>query len=285
MYSGSDDLEEREEHAEQDRNKEVEMQGEGQAVDAAELSERQDANSISHSSSVYVSCVSEVDALEPHPHQGQVGHNSQSAGAQREELETSAASNRTLTMEHAQSYEVTHNHTEVENGLTGQVPHLATPNSTPKFNNLLDKCNAEESDIVKPKPRVISHPNPSLPQQGTHSILRQPPGLAVSQHTRTRADTISSIDMPLDGDMQQQLTTSPELSPSPLGEMAEDPGPLQSFLFPVSNSPMDIICMLSRLASFTGELLTVLTPKIRKTNYVHNNKVRCNLPRTSPCLE
>ena len=36
-----------------------------------------------------------------------------------------------------------------------------------------------------------------------------------------------------------------------------------SFLFPVSNSPMDIVTMLTRLACFTSTLLDTLTPKLR----------------------
>lgn len=42
-------------------------------------------------------------------------------------------------------------------------------------------------------------------------------------------------------------------------------GPHQAFLFPVSNSPMDIVTMLVRLASFTGTLLGVLIPKLKST--------------------
>lgn len=292
MYSGSDEMEEREELGEgqevgqEDRQEEVEHvegkkeeveEGEEQEdkegkVEAVDGAQRQDPISISHSSSVYASCVSEMDALEPHSHLGQ------SAGIVRGELETSTTSNRTLTTEHAQ-----YRHTEVENGLTGQLQaprpvkhvhiHATNPSSPQKFNNLLDKCNAEESDIVKPKPRLSTNPNPPLPQQRIFPAHHQPPGITVAdpQAKVTRPEAVSSTDITLGGDMHQQQTTSPELSPSPLGELPEDPGPLQSFLFPVSNSPMDIICMLSRLASFTGELLAVLTPKIRKTNY---NKVR-----------
>ena len=36
-----------------------------------------------------------------------------------------------------------------------------------------------------------------------------------------------------------------------------------SYLFPVSNSPLDVITMLTRLACFTGMLLNTLTPKLR----------------------
>ena len=36
-----------------------------------------------------------------------------------------------------------------------------------------------------------------------------------------------------------------------------------SYLFPISNSPMDIVTMLTRLACFTSTLLNTLTPKLR----------------------
>ena len=42
---------------------------------------------------------------------------------------------------------------------------------------------------------------------------------------------------------------------------------VRSYLFPVSNSPLDIITMLTRAASFTGVLLNILTPKLRQNVY------------------
>ena len=44
-------------------------------------------------------------------------------------------------------------------------------------------------------------------------------------------------------------------------------GAHQTFLFPVSNSPMDIVTMLMRLASFTGTVLTVLIPKVKSNTF------------------
>ncbi len=40
------------------------------------------------------------------------------------------------------------------------------------------------------------------------------------------------------------------------------------FLFPVSNSPVDIVTMLTRLASFTGVILQVLTPKLKRNVFL-----------------
>lgn len=50
--------------------------------------------------------------------------------------------------------------------------------------------------------------------------------------------------------------------------------PHQAFLFPVSNSPMDVVTMLVRLASFTGTLLGVLIPKLKSTTFTVD-KVGC----------
>lgn len=263
--------------------------GEEQTKEALDASrrEKRDGISASHSSSIYISCVSEVDALGTQSYQTSAGHTPQppvvtAAGlgpALGEDLE---ASNRTLTTEHAQTAYGGSNG-EVENGQTGQLPVAVGQDTSPqKFNNLLDKCDAEESDIVRPKPRVAS----SSSSNNYHAISQPheaPP--PPHQWPKTRTDTVSSTDLTAgrgEGRPHAPIaaatatTTSPSLSPSPLGDMPEDPGPLQSFLFPVSNSPMDVICMLSRLAAFTGELLAVLTPKIRKTHY-NNSKVTCAL--------
>ncbi len=40
----------------------------------------------------------------------------------------------------------------------------------------------------------------------------------------------------------------------------------QSYLFPVSNSPVDLITMLTRLASFTGTIINVLTPRLPRSS-------------------
>lgn len=41
----------------------------------------------------------------------------------------------------------------------------------------------------------------------------------------------------------------------------------RTFLFPVSNSPMDIVTMLVRLATFSGSLLSVLIPKVKSSTF------------------
>ena len=78
----------------------------------------------------------------------------------------------------------------------------------------------------------------------------------------------------LSKDLYQTMSSSRMPTTSPVERFRDDPR--SSFLFPVSNSPMDVVTMLSRLASFTGKLLKVLTPKIRKTALPRNNKVTFN---------
>lgn len=51
-----------------------------------------------------------------------------------------------------------------------------------------------------------------------------------------------------------------------------------SYLFPISNSPMDIVTMLTRLACFTSTLLNTLTPKLR-----HGAVLGLDEPRVSHC--
>lgn len=333
MYSGSDDeqgeglereVEQGEGHKEREveQGEELEGEGKGQEKMSDLTTDTQHTISVSNgSSSIYTSCVSEVDKAEPGPGSHTLSPTvppKQPQSNQKEQLE---ASSKTLTSNQPSQPHTAPSHpTEVENGLTGQLqapprpqapappPSLgddgpASPTRRTKFNNLLDKCDAEESDIVKPKPR-FGQP-PTSPQAGTgarvgggdypshHRHHAHPPGLyegeGMDQHPRgdmtSLTDTVLT-HVPLSGGertathhhpqhhQHPHTTTSPEMSPSPLGEIREDPGPLQRFLFPISSSPVDLITMLSRLASFTAELLTVLTPKIRKTNFARNSKVK-----------
>lgn len=242
-------------------------------------------------------------------------------------LETSTASDRTLVAEDSRTSNASH---EVENGLTGQLVQAdatgngAVPNNggsvsqssslaSPKFNNLLDKCNSEESDVVRPKPQVIQAPSAIRPHLGSKQnsedsdvvrpkpqvihapsamrphlgnkqnskdsdVVRPKPQVihapsVVKPHPTTTAKSWHDDHTHLADNTSTATSTlsvkspsSPEITPSPSeGYREGGGGVIQSYLFPVSNSPMDIVTMLSRLASFTGELLRVLTPKISKT--------------------
>lgn len=42
--------------------------------------------------------------------------------------------------------------------------------------------------------------------------------------------------------------------------------PFQSYFFPVSNSPVDMVTMLTRLACFTGSIVSVLTPRLPRSS-------------------
>lgn len=154
-----------------------------------------------------------------------------------------------------------------ENGRTGQLHPPPPPSTAAKFNNLLDSCNADDSDTVKPKPRAPPQPKLATVYQAADDVPRReddPPSPSITP-TSSPGDGSPTKDnyyrrhhghSPLNG-----------MSPSPLGMFPGGEEQLQSYLFPISNSPMDLVTMLSRLASFTGELLLVLTPKIRKTSF------------------
>ncbi len=186
-----------------------------------------------------------------------------------------------------------------ENGTTGQVlpmasivggdatPSDATPfftNSCTKFNNLLDKCSADDSDIVRPKPRVAhasdSDLKPKVIQASTSGGIKwnnsQTYHGDISSSQQTSHDEgYDNLPKPEAYLGDHQTISSPEVSPSPNEEVfKEKPAPLtESFLFPVSNSPIDIVTMLSRLALFTGELLNILTPKLRESSIIMTDKV------------
>ena len=74
----------------------------------------------------------------------------------------------------------------------------------------------------------------------------------------------ASVDIHSDDD--DGITPVPKVSCSEEG--------VQNFLFPVSNSPIDIVTMLTRLACFTGSILNVLTPKLQRNAFQADDKVR-----------
>ncbi len=50
----------------------------------------------------------------------------------------------------------------------------------------------------------------------------------------------------------------------------------QNYFFPVSNSPVDIVTMLTRLACFTGSILNVLTPRLPRSSLRTSSNVSSN---------
>jgi hypothetical protein len=158
---------------------------------------------------------------------------------------------------------------------TSQAP--PRPPDPLKFNNLLDKCDAaSDSDVVKPKPRPVVQP--AFPEPSQFISPGVPPADHVQQGVSQVTTTTTSVPIstsPVKLESLREDTSSPEVSLSPQDGMNDKLGPLQPFLFPVSNSPVDLMTMLSRLAAFTGELLTVLTPTIKSSLTRGNGKVRC----------
>ena len=246
----------------------------------------------------------------------------------------------------------------VANGMLGEMPRLGSslPSGistaeeasvmTHKFNNLLDKCGAEDSAKVKSKlddsvangstsvehtskkhlelnDEVRSKPDPvsgaaileypggrdraesNLSDEFNRSPLAQrtswkekvSTGEAhlpdTSQEVSTDIQDLSTLSTSAhitDETLVHQSSTSGAASesiqerdsvatvtPSILQEEAVGEGmfedQLKSYLFPVSNSPLDLITMLSRMAHFTGELLNTLVPKSSGAEFSSSNKV------------
>lgn len=159
-----------------------------------------------------------------------------------------------------------------------------------RFGNMLDGCAsgesaAEEDIIVRSKPAHVgvgggssqtassskgvsgtSHVPPPASTETVPGLAEwardhrgdHPPSSKVSFPPSTSSSSSSS---PL---IKTHSSSSPSEDRSSLlanlsPEARDVPLQLKPFLFPVSNSPVDIVTMLTRLASFTGTILQVLT--------------------------
>ncbi len=163
--------------------------------------------------------------------------------------------------------------------------------SVVRFGNMLDNCASGESAVeddvvVKPKPV------PAGAVGGGHDLYtggssswttaedaslsaRTPPvatdaGLSGRSKDRpsspklaSKGSSVSSSSSPSPS-VKACSSSSVDGGRSPL--LSPDTGDTQvkQFLFPVSNSPVDMVTMLTRLAAFTGVVLQVLTPKLRR---------------------
>ena len=70
-----------------------------------------------------------------------------------------------------------------------------------------------------------------------------------------------------------------DLSPDQAHPSSDQANPSRLFkcdyLFPISSSPLDLLAMLTRMASFTGVLLGVLSPKLRQSMVAHGDYKVC----------
>lgn len=187
------------------------------------------------------------------------------------------------------------------NGIVGVTDQSGTSvTSSFKFNNLLDKCGAEESDEVRSKPDPVSGapqvPSPareraesnisdefnrSPHQQRTawNSTAGNVEEVSVTEGSTTVHD-VSTTTRNSDETLRQRFSTKMDSGDHESGEtvtpiIAEHNqeqqqmlgGELKSFLFPVSNSPLDLVTMLCRMAHFTGELLNTIVPKVNSAEF------------------
>ena len=170
-------------------------------------------------------------------------------------------------------------------------PKLPIPETRPvvRFGNMLDGCASagsgeDEGGVVKPKPLGGSNwkRNPDTRQRtGTDEFHIPPasvhtvPELAkwVKEHPRSSLQYGLSTSMASSYVGTRQMEDSETTTTSQSSE--ETPSILEnettSYMFPVSNSPLDIITMLTRLASFTGVLLQILTPNLRHNVFPMND--------------
>lgn len=178
------------------------------------------------------------------------------------------------------------------------------PSPLVKFGNLLDRCEVGHSDDPKPKPRVVRpsgqsiadgdvHPSQWAETRGTASTdelhippasVRTVPELAEWWKTHPQRDSAAIDDHLRASTHSPHSSASPELDckpndrssmnlptdefdhNTPISSRPFSRGTFQNYFFPVSNSPVDIVTMLTRLASFTGTILNVLTPRLPRSN-------------------
>ena len=183
-----------------------------------------------------------------------------------------------------------------------------------KFDNLLDECGKEE--VVRPKPRAhrsttsnTHKANTSLPTApepiltSSSSLTAREPAVptedmasgssTVSSYHDTSHNnpkSYSSLSLDRHSDIEESIQHEGEGRERKRGDevIGADDGRVgwrvsalsqenSAYLFPVSNSPLDIVTMLTRLACFTGTLLNTLTPKLR-----HGAVPGLDDPRVSP---
>ena len=183
-----------------------------------------------------------------------------------------------------------------------------------KFDNLLDECGKEE--MVRPKPRAhrsatsnTHKANTSLPTApepiptSSSSLTAREPAVptediasgssTVSSYHDTSHNNLksySSLSLDRHSDIEESIHHEGEGRERKRGDevIGADDGRVgwrvsalsqenSAYLFPVSNSPLDIVTMLTRLACFTGTLLNTLTPKLR-----HGAVPGLDDPRVSP---
>ena len=114
------------------------------------------------------------------------------------------------------------------------------------------------------------------PRQDTLTIGSSPSSLSGTDST-DHADSQDTLKQTGSNSIEVRTTSEEDSSPSPSSTQDIDPSELlRTFLFPVSNSPVDIVTMLSRLAEFTGVLLEVLSPKLKGNPFRLDRKVCIN---------
>ena len=179
----------------------------------------------------------------------------------------------------------------------GEAPHgiVFLPHSFPSAEPTATTINSQEEEggVVKPKPCLVQSGKPVIAGEDSnkHHVVtsaftrlspsREPvfveDGSTVSSvassFTNHMRKDYSSLSLDRHSDMEESMGVQIEGGQGRGGgrerqggggvKWGLEEGEGATYLFPVSNSPVDLVTMLTRLASFTSTLLTALTPKLR----------------------
>ena len=100
--------------------------------------------------------------------------------------------------------------------------------------------------------------SPDSTSGSCRTLPSRPPQLSIVRHTPYSPQQIQDDELP---DGSSIRSDNQAITPRPPSTNSVDQ---QSFLLPLSSSPIDILTIFTRIASFVGVLLEVLTPKLQQ---------------------
>ena len=121
---------------------------------------------------------------------------------------------------------------------------------------------------IPPSPSPPPPPPLPLPTAVPHIEVLSPPSSATSHYPSrvlpSKPPQLSVVRLTTYSPHEE--VTNPGMIETTGGHTATSPTPAEqeTFLLPLSSAPIDIITMFTRMASFVGMLLNVLTPKLRQ---------------------
>lgn len=162
-----------------------------------------------------------------------------------------------------------HNNDIIENGFSSSssspcvTPPIAVP---PTYRRMMSenkpptRCNEETS---KTPQKLLSKSFDSLPAPAKLLPSKPPPLSLVPKPHPTTKDVLGGEPSSTTS-ISTDHSDSPSIQPRSTSCYSSTTSDVVYYFFPISNSPIDIITIYTRLASFVGNVLGVLTPKIRQ---------------------